>query len=152
VLAPGEGVDPIHCFRLVIDLDADWKLHDRAGQSWLCLDQKRATYIKAKIPEVELVQGFKVPTLRFQPGNGRGLRPFQRYTALPYVRGNQNSLHKIFLNGKPFYVEHSLYMALQRLRRQMAILGLFATSPASVHPKSLKPWNTACYRKVACCG
>ena len=138
VLAPGEDIDPIHCFHLTIDLDADGKLHEGAGQSWPHPHQTRETYMKAETPQGGLVKGFTVPNLQLQLRDGQGLHPFQRYTALSYVWGSQTTLHEIFLNGKPFYVGQNLYMALQRLRGQLSVLGLLATPPASVSAEKIE--------------
>lgn len=41
VLAPGKGVDPIRCFRLVVDLDADWELPNGRNQSWPTAGQNK---------------------------------------------------------------------------------------------------------------
>lgn len=128
VLAPGTGDDPFHCFRLVVDLDADWKLHGGRNDSWPPAGQNRVCYMQAKTTEGELLQGFTVPILRAHPEKGQGFHPFQRYSALSYVWGDQSIPYKIFLDGKPFYVGRNLYMALGRLRRRIGVLGLSPTS------------------------
>lgn len=124
VLAPGTGDDPIHCFHLVVDLDADWELHGGQSHLWPPAGQNRECYMEVKTTDGELLQGFTVPTLRFHPEKGHGLHSFQRYSALSYVWGDQSIPYKIFLDGKPFFVGHNLYMALGRLRRRIGVLDL----------------------------
>ena len=67
VLAPGESDDPIHCFHLTIDLNADWKLNGGHGNSWPPQGTERMCYMEAKTKDGKLFQRFTVPALRFHP-------------------------------------------------------------------------------------
>jgi hypothetical protein len=138
VLAPGTGDDPIHCFRLVVDLDADWELQGGRNHFSPPAGQNRVCYMQAKTADDELLQGFTVPILRFQPEKGRGFHPFQRYSALSYVWGDQSIPYKIFLDGKPFYVGRNLYMALGRLRRRIGVLSPSPTSEPDLACEDLR--------------
>ena len=138
VLAPGRDDDPIHCLHLVVDLDADWELHGGQSHLWLPPEQNRACYMEAKTTDGDLLQGFTVPSLRFHPKKGHTLHPFQRYSALSYVWGDQGVPYKIFLDGRPFYVGHNLYMALRRLRGQIGRPGLSRTSQPHPAPEDLE--------------
>jgi hypothetical protein len=129
VLAPGKADDPIHCFYLSIDLDADWDLQGATTQPFPSLGHKQQSYMVVEDSDGQLVQGFTLPAFRLDSESGGGLHPFQKYTALSYVWGDQSSPHTIFLNSAPFYVGHSLHMALKRLRNTITILALSQSAP-----------------------
>lgn len=125
VLAPGKAEDAIHCFHLVIDLDADWELQETESQSQATPQQKARSYIEVKTKDGQVVQGFTVSALRSDPNKSGCLHPFQRYTALSYVWGEQSSSHQIFLNREPFHVGDTLYTALKRSRNGLGAVALF---------------------------
>jgi hypothetical protein len=120
LLAPGQGDEPIHCFYLVIDLDAEGEL-ERLGPS--CEQSPELSHIEVKDMNGAVLSSFFAPEIRRMPAEkGGGLCPYQRYTALSYVWGDQSNPHDIFLNGKPFRVGESLYLALRKLRRSMKMI------------------------------
>lgn len=116
VLAPGNK-GPIHCFHIIIDLDADWELKGATSQ---VLPSTREHNLSSYV-EVADVKGFTVPIFPLYSDHDGHVHPFQRYTALSYVWGDQSRSHKIFLNGKAFYVGDNLHTALMRLRRRVDI-------------------------------
>ncbi|KAH7007120.1 heterokaryon incompatibility protein-domain-containing protein [Ilyonectria destructans] len=124
VLAPGEAEDAIHCFNLVIDLDEDWELQETGSQSQTPPQPKGQSYIEVKTNDGQVVQGFTVPALRSDPNKSGHLHPFQRYTALSYVWGDDSSSHQIFLNREPFHVGDNLYTALKRSRNALGVVAL----------------------------
>ncbi|CZR69573.1 uncharacterized protein PAC_19473 [Phialocephala subalpina] len=129
VLAPGKADDPIHCFYLTIDLDADWDLQGATTQPCPSPRHKQQSYMEVEDSDGQLVQGFTLPAFRLDSESGGGLHPFQKYTALSYVWGDQSNPHKIFLNSAPFDVGRSLHTALKRLRNTITILTLSQSAP-----------------------
>jgi hypothetical protein len=123
LLAPGRADEPIHCFHLVIDLDADWELPGVSQAPQPAPEHYHLSKIDAKDRNGTSFLSFTVPELRRRAAeDGGGLRPFQRYIALSYVWGDQNNPQEIFLNGHSFYVGHNLYTALRRLQNTMVIV------------------------------
>lgn len=91
LLAPGEDDEPVHCFHLVIDLDADWEAPGVAVHLRPTPGERKLSHIEVKSHGGEVFQSFTVTTTRLE--NSSSLHPFQRYMALSYVWGDQGTLH-----------------------------------------------------------
>lgn len=119
ILAPSRDDTPIIGFHLVIDLDADWELPSFESRSWPALGPKGRARMEIKDDDGEVVLGFTMGDIQYQPDDEHSFYPFQRYSALSYVWGDQSNPHKIYLNNKEFYIGHNLYLALRQHSKSM---------------------------------
>ncbi|SCV50382.1 uncharacterized protein FFB14_11403 [Fusarium fujikuroi] len=137
LLTPGKSNDPICCFQLVIDLDDDWKVSDGTYHDLPGSGKEPTLTQRSRLQQEEFDSDLGIPGILMKSASRTILRLFQGYTALSYVWGDQQNPHEIFIDGKPFHVGENLYTALLRLRQQISILGIGATTPEDFEDETL---------------
>lgn len=143
LLAPGKEDAPIHCFHLVIDLDADWDLPSPSQTPPPSnLQSHSQSYITARYKNSTATLSFMTPPLHMRSDeDGGGLHPFQKYTALSYVWGDQKNPREIVLNGHSFQVGHSLYTALRRLQKKRGVIQLDPDPENTLEDRFPRSWR-----------